>query len=321
MKDLWKEIVNSLGFAASALLVVIILPMCFFSVMAIFSDPEALTFALAILGIGGVVFYILIQKPTQEDIDDQLWKKEKTVEDNGIRKTKKEKLIETELEYKERVNVRKREHYENLYNSRLRNIFHRGTPYRQAGMYATGLEKVIMDNMFLRDRIYECRLTKEINLELAKDPYKITKMIIDYLIQYKGYKDRDEINANEKLLKSIERCATYGPIAEIYYAAFYGSMYKVEMLLNEDGNYKGYKVHLPFSKNIKYFFDCTTEEEERFFKLAEERVKEGQRIVNEYETKYSYKYKEMLKKRFPNTPTSYLDNDSYWWAYDTWKDE
>ena len=285
MRDLWNELVNSVGFVVSAVVVIILLPMMFFAFMGAFSDPEATLF-LIIMVIAVVCFFVyMIKTPTLNEKDDRLWAEEKAVEENGIRKDKKGRFLETSVEYEERINVRKREHFQYLFGcSQIRNLFYYGVLDKPKGGLITALATRI-ENFAprLKNRDYLFELERISWSESAKDPYILLRNILDYAIKRCGYQSRDYI---EKNMPEVPK-----KIMAYIMAAYLTELYTVNKFATTriDEDYGGYCVVFPIGEPICYRFDCTKEEEQKFFEELKKHV---------------YKTKRLRDKLFynPNTP-------------------
>lgn len=291
MKNLWKEIVNSIGFAASAVVVVILLPMMFFSFMSIFSNPEAMLFFAALVVIASVLFYVMIQTPTQEQKDEQLWVEEKKVEDEGVRRDKKGRYLETTVEYEERINVRKREHFQNLFFDRdIRNLFSYGAKNRPRRMAVTFFDTMLLTSVRQLDNMYyNCFISQWMKNSNVSDPYLTTKFLLDHAVKYLGYKNKDEIERKyPKFAQDIRRSVTALELFEVYRYTygFYFELYK---------DLSGYAVVFPDNAKIGYVFDSTPEEEEEFFKALEDKIISLKHIVVEYGEKYLSLYEVQRK--------------------------
>lgn len=282
MKNVLKEIINSLGFAASAVVVVILLPMMFFSFMAIFSNPEAMMFSVVLLVIGGVLFYVMMQTPTQEEKDKKLWTEEKRVEDDGVRKDRKGRYLETTVEYEERVNVRKREHFQNLFfNKDIRNLFSFGAKNVPRRMAVTYFDKMLFTSVRQLDNMYyNCFIRQWLKNSNVADPYLTTKFLLDHAVKYLGYKSKDEIEKKyPKFAQDVRRSVTVLLLLEVY-------QYTYGFFVEPYKDLTGYAVRFPDGAKIGYLYDSTTETEEEFLQALADKITSLKQIVVEYGEKY-----------------------------------
>ena len=281
MRNLWNELVNSLGFALSVVVVFLLLPMAFTFVMGTLGDAEALGGLIFGLLIVGVPLYLLASRPTQAQKEETLWKEEKKAEPRP-KTTFTGKILETSVEQAERLDVRKREHFEKL-PAQLYYKYRYGVRYKNTD-YIFNVKCDIFSHMRGREEFnYMFRgryfFPEIINISLSKphgnSPHLILEGAINEHLKNFSDKDRDYMEKNQKQkLEDMRWAANYVALAAIY---AHNNYFTVSL----SSDMREYMVKYPFGvPPLKYQFDCTKEEEEQFFKDAFQRVEDCKIIVD-----------------------------------------
>ena len=319
MRDLWNELVNSVGFVISAIVVIILFPMLFFAFMGIVGDSESLAGFIFSLFVVGIPLYFLMTKPTVEQKNETLWKEKKQVV-NQIQKTKTGKLLETTMEFKERTHIRKREHFDNLYNRRL-DLIHmyqygrkNGHHYYDNNLRFTKILSECKDMQFLSydGKSYTNSFFPHSVADTVKKyrytPYYTMKSVIDYYISRKYIKNRTEMEkTRQELLKNIRWAVTYAPLKDIYCEQ---SFFDIQV----SSDAEEYRIIYPFGlEPLVYNFNCTAEEEEEFFanalKMVEECKKMYHKALNQCKT---YKEREKFDNKYCR------DRGAFSWSLQTY---
>lgn len=262
MKNLWNEFVNSLGFALSAVIVILIIPMAFTFVMGAAGDAEAVGGLIFVAVVVGVPLYLWMKQPTMEQKEEKLWIEEKKAEPRP-RATFTGKLLETTVEMEERLDVRKRQHFQKL----ERRVYWK---YRAGESVNWDRERLSIDmwSYLKRDKTLRFTVDYESFLGLppivetmmgreGTYPHKVLEATIDEYIAKRGGKSRDFMENNKKeLLEEFRWAVNYAALHCIF---CFHNFFKVSL----SSDMREYKIEYPFNvPPLKYCFDSTEEEEE-----------------------------------------------------------
>lgn len=327
MKNLWKELVNSLGFALSVIILLLVLPMAFTFVMGIFGNAETLAGAGIGLLILGLLFYYLMTRKPEKQIEEKLWEEKKEA---LPKKTIRGKIVETSVEEAERLDVRKREHFEKLpfkhgirmkYFYGLNKVLFQGkSPTGSLTIMETLMEDIewalkrdkathryfqqMHDGENIRKRLYNNWQPMSWDFD-GWMPHKLIAHFVNEHIQYHNGKDRQNIEDNlSNEFEKLRWIVTYSSLVGIYGG---NRLFKVKL----SSDMKEYTVFFPFDvPPLKYVFDCTPDEEMDFIKHAMQRVDDCK--VKYHEGVHGKMYSEKQKFLIENKVADYYAKQFHW---------
>lgn len=285
MKKLWNEIVNSLGFALSAVIVIIVIPIALVNLLGALCKPETWLTILFFAIVVGIPFRRWLKTPTVKQKEYELWVKERRAEPRP--RDRRGRLLETSVEEEDRLNIRKREHLRIL-PSKLCCKYKFG--YDGIGsMYVSKASYMIVDTMCKEDCLkflfkngwYSKELFDVVERTFCS--HDILEFAVDaYIKQHEGI-DRDYLEKNEiDLLKRMSWSITYAVLSGTY---CHKSLFNLKLSTDAKEYIVGYPFGVP---PLKYRFDSTKEEEAAFLQEAWQRVEDCKIIVDKVYREQGY---------------------------------
>ena len=280
MGGLWQELVDALGFVVSAILVLIIMPMCVVALFGMMSSPEsAFGFIFAILIVGGGI-YAIANVVTEQD-------KKKSEESQYV------PIMDTTVEKEEAENIRKRQHFEKLFfTENVRKKYHMGSIDYQMYEYVCVFHRELVKAPgleFLSSRIYNL----SVSVKDVSDPSRALSKVINHCISYHDYRSRKHMEENyPELLEQLRWGVTYACLCEVYSKHEFFTV----MLSSDCQEYKlGFTMpYVP----CKYNFLCDEETEAEFYIEARKKVtkfKEYARSLTWHDDRGRDEVKRLLK--------------------------